>query len=307
MTKPIIGIPKALLYYRYNVLWTTFFKKLNCKVITSNETNKELLKVGIEKSIDESCLASKIYIGHVSYLKDKCDYILVPRICDYGKNAKVCVKFNGMYDIIKNTFPNIKLLDYNIEKTKNNTEFKGLFKLGFKITKNPIKILYAYYTAKQKEKVNINLIINKQNIILKNKKLKILIIAHPYIVHDKLIGGPIIEFIKKQNVDILYADRTNRSKSIKNSYKLSKKLYWHYSRELIGSILEYENKINGIIFLTAFPCGPDSLINELLIRKVKNIPIINIIIDELNAETGLQTRLESFIDIIKQKEQTNEK
>ena len=35
-------------------------------------------------------------------------------------------------------------------------------------------------------------------------------------------------------------------------------------------------------------------------RKLKNIHTTNIIIDELNAETGLETRIESFIDIIKE-------
>ena len=297
-----IGIPKAFLYYRHNILWNNFFKSLNCEIIESIDTNKNILELGKSYSIDESCLASKIYIGHVAYLQNKCDYILIPRICDYGKNAKVCVKFNGIYDIIKNTFPKIKILDYNIEHTKHQKEFRGLFKLGLKFSKNPFKIIYAYYKAKQKEKVHNNILINNQNIILKSKKTKILLIGHPYIMYDKYIGTPIIEYLKKMDIDIIYADRLDKQKSINNSYQLTTKLYWKYSRELIGSIPEYKNIIKGIIFLTSFPCGPDSLINELLIRKEKEIPIINIIIDESTAEAGIHTRLESFIDIIKQKE-----
>ena len=58
--------------------------------------------------------------------------------------------------------------------------------------------------------------------------------------------------------------------------------------------------------MTTFPCGPDSLVNELLIRKINNIPITNILIDESTAEAGIQTRLESFIDIIKGKKEKNE-
>ena len=34
------------------------------------------------------CLSIKNYIGHVDYLKDKCDYILVPRIDNYGDLIK---------------------------------------------------------------------------------------------------------------------------------------------------------------------------------------------------------------------------
>ena len=41
------------------------------------------------------------------------------------------------------------------------------------------------------------------------------------------------------------------------------------------------------------------LVNELAIRKLEDIPCINIILDESTALAGLQTRLESFVDIIK--------
>ena len=58
--------------------------------------------------------------------------------------------------------------------------------------------------------------------------------------------------------------------------------------------------------MSTFPCGPDSLVNELLIRKIKDIPTINILIDEQNANTGLETRLESFIDIIKERTDNHE-
>ena len=47
-------------------------------------------------------LSLKNYIGHVAYLKDKCDYVLVPRICNYGKGNRVCMKFNGIYDVVHN-------------------------------------------------------------------------------------------------------------------------------------------------------------------------------------------------------------
>ena len=301
-----IGIPKAFLYYRYYTLWKNFFKKIGCDVIISPDTNKEIIELGKKYSIDESCLASKIYIGHVAYLTNKCDYILVPRICDYGKNQKVCVKFNGIYDIVKNTFLFAKFIDYNIEKTKHKTEFKGLFKLALKFTKNPFKIIYAYKYAKKKEKEIENEIKKEQKEKLKSNKTKILIVAHPYNIYDKYIGEPIIKFLENMNLDLIYADKLDKKIAIKKSYNLSQTLYWNYSRELIGAVEYYKNKISGIIFITAFPCGPDSLVNELLIRKINNLPITNILIDESTAEAGLHTRLESFIDIIKQREDNNE-
>jgi len=45
----------------------------------------------------------------------------------------------------------------------------------------------------------------------------------------------------------------------------------------------------------------DSLVNELCIRKIKEKPMTNIILDELQIETRLFLRIESFIYIIREK------
>ena len=103
------------------------------------------------------------------------------------------------------------------------------------------------------------------------------------------------------NIEIIYADVLDHQTAKIYGKKLSPTLYWTYSKELIGAISYYQYSVDGIIFLTTFPCGPDSLVNELMIRKINNLPITNILVDEQTATTGLETRLESFIDIIKER------
>ena len=60
-----------------------------------------------------------------------------------------------------------------------------------------------------------------------------------------------------------------------------------------------------VILITSFPCGPDSLSNEMILRNVK-IPITNLIIDEANSDTGLLTRIESFIDILEERRKNHD-
>ena len=305
MKKKIIGIPRAFLYYRYNYFWSNYFKLLGYKVKVSPLTTNKILELGKKYSVDESCLSSKIFIGHVIYLIDKCDYILVPRICNYGKEEKVCVKFNANYDIIKNILPNINIIDYNVENTNKSLESISLIKLGFKLTKRPFKTIISYIQAKNISKKKIKTEIESQKKVVSNNNKKILIISHPYNIYDNYIGKPIINLIKKYNVDIIYSDKLDRKKAKKYAKKLSPTLYWTYSKEAIGSILYYKDIINGIIFITSFPCGPDSLVNELMLRKITNTPTINILIDELSSPTGLETRIESFIDIISERSDIN--
>ncbi len=58
-----------------------------------------------------------------------------------------------------------------------------------------------------------------------------------------------------------------------------------------------------MIFISSFPCGPDSLANELAMRRI-DLPYLNIIIDDIDALTGIETRIESFIDILDAKKQS---
>lgn len=303
----IIGIPRAFLYFKYKYLWETFFEELRCKILISPETNKQILKDGVNNSIDESCLSAKIYMGHVYYLIDKADYILIPRIVSFGKNEVVCTKFNAMYDIVNNTFENVKLLDYNIDVNENQSELKAFMKMGKVLGENSITVLKAYLKAKKVQNYYEQQQSEKQEQLLHNTdKLKMLIVSHPYNIYDRLLGYPIIKYLDSFGVEPIYADIANKEKTSQKSKEISKTLYWTYNKELIGAIEYYINKIDGIIFISTFPCGPDSLVNDLCIRKVKGIPMTNIILDELQGEAGLHTRIESFIDIIREKKNRKE-
>lgn len=295
-----LGIPRAFLYYRHYILWKNFFERLNCHIVLSPETTKEIVELGIKHSIDESCLSSKIYIGHVAYLKDKTDYILVPRIDNYGKKEKVCVKFNALYDISKNLFPESKFLTYNIDIIKLKFEFIEFIKMGLKINKNIFKIILSYIIAKHKEKTKECIDNITQERKLNNDKIKVLIVSHPYNIYDKYLSGNIINYLNNNNIQIIYADKLLKKISREYSKDLSNTLYWTYSKEIIGAVNYYKEIYDGIIFLTTFPCGVDSLVNELILRKI-NKPTLNIILDSQTSETGLETRLESFVDILKER------
>ncbi len=310
-----IGIPRALATYEYPILYTKFFELLKIDIILSDDTDREILNEGILKSIDESCLASKVFIGHVDALakRNDLDYIFIPRICTFTKTDTVCVKFYAMYDICKNIFPNSKFVTLNIDYLKGENEFKAFVKLGKKLGKRYSDIVIAYLKAKQMQRAYDYKKLEEQIKRINNSENKnnILIVSHRYISHDKYMGYPVIKYLKDQNINIIYAginDITTKKsiRKIRRNSKnigyenISKNIYWKYSKDLLNGVDQYLDKVDGIIYLSVFPCGPDSLVNELAIRKITSKPSLNIIIDEQDSNTGLYTRLESFIDILEQ-------
>lgn len=297
-----IGIPKAMLYYKYHVLWETFFNELGCEVILSKNTNKDILDDGITYSIDESCLASKIFMGHVFSLIGKCDYIFIPRFCSFKGKDVTCVKFNALYDICSNVFEDIHILSYNVDYLRGKNEIAGFIELGKRLGKNYITALRAYLVANKKFNSEYETKVNNQKLFIEKSKaedkLNILVVAHPYIAYDELLGKPIISYLEKMDSNIIYADIVDK-RYIKDGWEnFSKTVYWKDSKLLLSGLNSYLNDVDGVVFISVFTCGPDSLVTEMCMRKIKDKPCLNLVLDELNSDTGMQTRLESFTDVL---------
>jgi predicted nucleotide-binding protein (sugar kinase/HSP70/actin superfamily) len=299
-----VGIPKALLYHHYHVLWEHFFYELGVDLVYSKATDKEILAVGKSYAIDEACLSLKIYFGHIDYLKDKVDYILVPRIVSLKHHDKTCTNFYAIYDIVNNLFKN-KIIHYNVDADNHINEKKAFIKMGKELGFSSVISSHAYIKAKRIAKRNARHRFIKQNELLNSNKMKILLAGHPYNLHDKLLGGIIADILDELDIEVIYSD-INDEKETRDMYRqISPHLYWTFNQDIVNSILYYKDKVDGIIMLTSFPCGPDSLVNEMCLRKIDK-PIINLIIDELSGEVGLETRIESFVDIIKARLKQNE-
>ena len=113
-----IGLPRAMLYYRYRVLWRTFFAELDMETVVSAPTDREILEQGTALAIDEACLSLKIYLGHAAALMGKCDYILAPRVSSLGRHRSFCTRFESMPDLVRNVFraSGQKLLTYEVDE-----------------------------------------------------------------------------------------------------------------------------------------------------------------------------------------------
>lgn len=96
----------------------------------------------------------------------------------------------------------------------------------------------------------------------------------------------------------LYADHYDRERACRASDEFSDTMPWVVNRELIGAILSLYDQIDGIVLMSAFPCGPDSMTNDAIVRFIKGKPLLSITVDAQSGLAGLETRVESFVDIL---------
>ena len=76
-----IGIPRALLYYQYYPMWQTFFEELGVEVVVSPPTTQAMLSEGSFRVVAETCLPTKVFLGHVLYLvKSATIFLYLPSV-----------------------------------------------------------------------------------------------------------------------------------------------------------------------------------------------------------------------------------
>lgn len=297
----VIGLPRAMLYYRYRVLWKTFFQELGMETAVSGFTDREILEQGTALAIDEACLSLKIYLGHVAALAGQCDYILVPRISSFGFHRSMCTRFEAMPDLVRNVFrgKDEKVLSYNVDELEKKSEELAFLEMGLQLGRSLKAVHRAYKLAKKAELAGYKAQVQKQEALYKQEGMKILIAAHSYVIEDPCMGKTVTDYLKRTGAIPLRADLVDRDGALKRSRELSPTCKWEISREILGGIVQHAGDVDGLILLSAFPCGPDAMVNELIARRVKGVPMLNLVLDSQSGTAGVETRLESFIDIIK--------
>ena len=123
-------------------------------------------------------------------------------------------------------------------------------------------------------------------------------VGHSYNLRDAFIGKQISSYLEKQNITVVYSDEMPLSQ-IEESKKISSKVHWTMNKELLAAFAYYQDVVDGIIIISAFPCGPDSLTNEMMMRRHGNHKVLLLTFEDLTSNSALITRLESFLDMLK--------
>ncbi|HAA65165.1 MAG TPA: hypothetical protein DCE04_08330 [Thermoanaerobacter sp.] len=317
-----VGIPKGLLYYDFYPMWKTFFEGVGSKVVASQDTNKKILDEGVKNCVEDACLPVKTYVGHVINLKEKnVDYIFIPRVVSVERKKYLCSKFLGLPDFIKSLIGDLPpIIDIEINYYKNNDKFtqNEFIKIGRMFGKTKDQSLKAYFKATHQQKKFESLlkegltnlealkVWEGKNLVKEesNYDLKIAVIAHPYDIMDEYISMGIIEKLKNMGAQVYTMEMLERDLILEGVSMLSKEMFWNYERDILGAGLYFlkQKNVDGVIMVSAFGCGPNSMTEELLERiykREKEVPFMLITIDEHSGEAGIMTRLEAFTDLLR--------
>lgn len=293
-----VGIPKGLLYYKYSRFMQTFFKELGAQTVVSPDTNRQILNEGVKYCVDEACLPVKVFHGHVSWLRGKCDAIFIPRIMSLREKEYICPKFCGLTEMISNSIPDLPpLLGHPIYWEPKEKLIKWAMSTGLAITKDRAAIKAALRKAVAAQNGAVNKI--KQPEL----KYKVALLGHPYNIYDAFTNMDLIKKLNRLDVQVLTEEAVDEKYINTETAKLYKKPFWTFARNSYGAAVSMvkQGKIDGMIYISSFACGIDSVLLELIEKKAQDIPFIVLKIDEHTGEAGYNTRIEAFTDMLERR------
>lgn len=290
-----LGIPKGLLYYKYHPFLNEFFTELGAEIITSGDTNRFILDEGVKYCVDEACLPIKVFHGHVASIKDKCDILLIPRIMRLRKGEFICPKFCGLPEMIAGSVRGVpEIIGDPIYATNLNELYNWAITAGRRITGNRNRIRNAFNKAVKAQRDFKNGRYEVQY------NFRVALAGHPYNIYDDYVNMNVVKKLNKLGVGVITEEVVNENEIDEQIKRLFKKPFWTFARNSYGftTYLSENKAIDGIVYISSFACGIDSIVIELIRNRIGDFPMLVLKIDEHTGEAGVDTRIEAFVDML---------
>ncbi len=310
---PAIGIPRLLHFHELMPFWRTFFTAMGFRIIFSDRTNKGLIHKGLEKVVAETCFPIKVAHGHLLDLIDKgMDTIFLPSVinmplshpsldrsftCPYVQSFPYAVK-----SAIDFKAQGVKVLTPVIQFGWAPRNMKReLIKMGRELGKSADEVREAIDKARiAQDRFSASLKRRGREVLgnLQEGDRAMVIISRPYNGCDPGVNLGLPQKLRDLGViaipmDFLPLDEVDLVDEWQD-------MYWKYGQKIYSAaqIVRDDPRLHAI-YITNFACGPDSFILHFFKEKLRGKPYLQIEVDEHSADVGAITRLEAFLDSLK--------
>ena len=318
-SKPTVGIPRIAAFFDLFPLWNTFFTELGLQVVLSDETNRFIIKKGVENVVAEPCFPIKTAHGHILNLLDKkVNYIFIPfqvnmpPLTEHFDRSYNCPYIQALPDTTKSA---INYEDYNTivlrptfymdrgRKTIERTLTKTAYSLE-RMQNSPRTIQRAIDKAFEAQERFNEWQSRRGELALagltSSKQPAVVLISRSYNSYDTGLNLNLVEKLRRLGVQVIPMDflpLKSVGAAIGRDYPY---MYWRAGQKILAAARFIARQKNLFaVYLTNFNCGPDSYITKFFDKEMQGKSYLSLEIDEHSADVGMLTRCEAFIDTIK--------
>ena len=293
----IIGLPR---FGIYSNIAKSFIEGLGHKVIMPTKVTRSMIQLGASHSSDMICFPYKVALGQQIWALENGATDLI-----MWNNCGICRQkhYPELEEIT------LKELGYkfNIHIITKKTIRKMLKQLGGISIFQAIKRLKGIY--KQVKEIEEKAYAFSND----NRTLKIGLVGEVYTMWEHDINFDIVKKLQGKGVnvdvsitlsDFLTHNVIKGKEEEKEAKKLlSQDLGGHGFESIVNTIWYGKNNYDGIIHLLPLSCMPESTVEVLIDQMATkyDIPLYRFPIDESNFEAGFNTRLETFVGMLKRR------
>lgn len=299
-----IVLPRALHFHYLHAHWKAFLDALGCEVRLTPPTNRSILERGARLSLTDLCLPLKVFLGHVHAAREWDAPVWVPRLVSRNASRTYCPKFLALPDIVRAKFPTLEILTVEINEKKGAGFTERSFidvakRLGRGAAAGEALAAAHAALARQEEETRARL---RQVLASGDEAPRVAVVGHPYTVGDAYASSGVVDWLHAQGVGTVTAEMIPPEALERVDTDLFRPVYWECAHTLTHAAIHFlqRSDLDGMILLSAFGCGPDSFISDIVGRRARvrgTIPFVRLLLDEHTAQTGLHTRLEAFLDM----------
>jgi len=142
----------------------------------------------------------------------------------------------------------------------------------------------------------------QKKLAVRNPTLNIALVGHPYCLYDNYINHDLIAQLRQLGVCVHTSEMVSLEEAQTGIDLTTGQTRWFYENWMSGAAGSYlmDPKIDGVISVMAFTCGPDSVMVDTISRRAHALkrPFMNLVLDEHGSSAGMITRLEAFVDML---------
>lgn len=309
----VIGIPRAMFFREWLPFFSAFCQRLGFEVVVSGPSTKRLIHRGVEAVVNEPCFPLKVAHGHLAELMDRgVKRILLPalvnlaapghelgygQVCPYAQT--LCYTAPAALDFAA---AGVELLSPPIHMGYGGQIMRQDLRLLCEMLGGRGWDLKPAIEAGQKAQADFQRrCLERGRQVLQSMgpdDLAMVVISRPYNGADPGINLGLPQKMSGLGVHALPMDFLDLDSQITRPDLAE--MYWRYGQKILAAaaIVRSDPRLHGV-YISNFGCGPDSFIEHFFNQVMEGKPYLQIEIDEHSADVGAITRLEAFLDSLR--------
>jgi predicted nucleotide-binding protein (sugar kinase/HSP70/actin superfamily) len=298
-----IGIGRALDAFRFLPTWQAFLVELGFDVRVSSPTTRATLLAGTRIAPAELCLPVKAFLGHVLDLAPRVDWLLLPRLVCWRRDGDLefgCPKALALPDMTRALLPDLPPSVELLVDERRWSEAESFRRLACALGVTGGRWRQALRAARGVAASGAGFG------PAPGGGPRVAVVGHDYLLADDELSMGLLAALGRAGAAPFVARADGSGPAPAAAFEPN----WRFERELIRAALRAADDpaTDGLVLATSFACGTSAVTNEIIRRAVRQpagrgrgIPVLEIVFDEHASSGGMNTRLESFVDMVRRR------